>query len=270
MEAATAGSGSGLPKVTYAIIAEEQEVVDNFILGTDALQWKNLDYLRGYKPDNDEKYYGVRQLTSTIGDRRAYDLGYRFVARTCTSGSLGYFHLATRAAIEVFDEDATLANKIVAANERCAVMTVDEATALLKVDGLELEMSPVGTHKTGYVGVQERKYTTASGRKTIFQALYYETYISQRICPVRAAVDRARYIGLQTERDVNPWPSLPVEDKRRLRSEARADVLDVVMSADGTILAIGAPDGVRPQRKVAKVSINGFKALKDSRSRRSF
>ena len=69
---------------------------------------------------------------------------------------------------------------------------------------------------------------------------------------------------------MNPWPSLPVEDKRRLRAEARADVLDVVMSADGTILAIGAPDGVRPQRKAAKVSINGFKALKDSRSRRSF
>ena len=269
MEAATAGTGSGLPKVTYAIIAEEQEVVNNFILGTDALQWKNLDYLRGYKPDNDEKYYGVRQLTSMTTDRRAYDLGYRFVARTST-GSLGYFHLATRAAIEVFDEDATLANKIVAANERCAVMTVDEATALLKVDGLELEMSPVGTHKTGYVGVYENYHTTASGRKRIFKAFDYETYISQRICPVRAAVDRARYIGLQTERDVNPWPSLPVEDKRRLRAEARADVLDVVMSADGTILAIGAPDGVRPQRKAAKVATNGFKALKDSRSRRSF
>lgn len=276
MNAATLPTPASLPKMNAALLAEEQGVVSNFALGTEALQWKNLYFLRGYQVKNDEKFYGVIKLSSTArghADMRAYELGYRFAARQ-NNRNLGYFCLADRAAIEVFDVmGAAFANKIIVANEKRAVMTVDEAKALLKVDSLELEESPAGTAtKTGFVGVLERPEATLSGSTMSFVARYGATYISSRRCPVRAAVDRARYIGLQTERDVNPWPSLPAEDKSRLRAEARADVLekDVVALEGGGVGAASSSsepaDGVRPQRKAAKVAMAGFKALRPMHS----
>ena len=270
---ATLPTPASLPKMNAALLAEEQGVVSNFALGTEALQWKNLYFLRGYQVKNDEKFYGVMKLSSKAGahaDMRAYELGYRFVARPYNTRKLGYFCLADRAAIEVFDVmGAAFANKIIVANEKLAVMTVDEAKALLKVDSLELEESPAGTAtKTGFVGVSERPVIMQSGTTMTFVARYGATHISTRRCPVRAAVDRARYIGLLTERDVNVWPSLPAEDKSRLRAEARADVLekDVVALEGGGVGAASSSsepaDGVRPQRKTAKVAEAGFKALR--------
>ena len=57
---ATLPTPASLPKMNAALLAEEEGVVSNFVLGTEALQWKNLYFLRGYRVKNDEKFYVTR------------------------------------------------------------------------------------------------------------------------------------------------------------------------------------------------------------------
>ena len=206
-----------LVKVTPAIKEQEQAHVAAFQqrLDVNALRWKNLWFLgKAYKPYNDEKFWSVATVHPS-SDR--YRKGYRFritdAALRSAQHAVGqlYFVSEERAAIAAFEAQGEgFARRLAEAKERWAQMTLADADARALEEGLIIERSPVGTHKTLLVGVLACKDSrTPTGGFRFYTARYGRKYICRCTCPNRAALERARYVKCMSLNDEERTKSNP-------------------------------------------------------------